>query len=150
MEQLKQIGKGNRNTKNKIPDDTTPVYRTEFNNTIIKINEIIAGLPLETIYMDSGVKESTSNVGEHVFSFPSTEYIPSRLIAIVTGTLQNLLAQDNEQTEVFDVASLQEGTALIYPKGNVAKPVQGGLIVTSSSTTPNSTVRLILELIKVV
>lgn len=150
MEQLKQVGKGNRNPKNKIPDDTVPIYRSEFNSTIEKINEIIAGLPLETIYMDSGVKDSSSEVGEHVFSFPSSDHIPSRLIVIVVGTLQDLIAQDNEQTEIFNVASLQEGTTLVYPKDNVAKPVQGGLIVTSSSTTPNSTVRLILELIKVV
>ena len=149
MEQLKQVGKGNRNPKNKISDDTVPIYRSELNNTIEKINEIIAGLPLETIYMDSGVKDSSSEVGEHVFSFPSSDYIPSRLIVIVVGTLQDLVGQDGEQTEIFNVASLQEGISLVYPKDNVAKPVLGGLIFTSSSTTPASTVRLILELIKV-
>lgn len=150
MDELKQIGKGNRNDKKRVPNDTTPIYRTEFNNTIAKINEIIAGLPLETIYMDSDVRDSSSETGEHVFSFPSNDYIPSRLIVIVVGTLQDLIAQDNEQTEIFNVASLQEGITLVYPKDNVAKPVQGGLAVTSSSTTPNSTVRLILELIKVI
>ena len=40
MEQLKQIGKGNRNQKNKITDDTKPVYRAEINDTISK-NRIV-------------------------------------------------------------------------------------------------------------
>ena len=158
MDELKKLGNGNRVSKGKVTKDIKPVYQSEVNVLIDRLNVLSTTtiqkgatyngdtelLRIETLEYTSDISEDT---GTPVVIPIPTNYLPIRAFIQAGDGISDIVIQDGEQTVIFSLASVLEGVTVLYPKNGASIPFMPDLILTATDVNTSS-LQVVLECTK--
>jgi len=141
MNKLKKV-EGTRSPERRVPKDTSPVYQSEINVVIDKVNELVD----ETIKITLPTYTTDiSSEGSPVYlsNIPSG-YLPTRVFIQSGGSITDFSIEDSEQTVCFDLSTVGNGISILYPKTNRI-PVFAPYLTLTATGVESSYLSVVIE-----